>query len=84
MSEASRLAAFLLALQNSPTQREQFREDPKGEMTRFNLNSKTINAVLKKDKRTLWRILRLPAVAHQVGWMSGVEKKSPRKKKKRT
>lgn len=81
MSEASRFAAFLLALQTSKTHRARFRKDPKGEMLRYNLATKTVIAVVAKDREAVWRILRLPAVPHQVGNVAGVRKKRGRRKR---
>jgi len=83
MSEAEKLAAFLLALQTSPTQRANFNDDPEGEMRRFNLDTDTINAVLRKDTEALWQILDVPPIRILVGKVVGVEKrKRPRKRKR--
>ena len=84
MSEASRLAAFLLALQISPTQRERFRRDPKGEMIQFNLDPRTIEAVLRKDTKSLWRILAIPTtrVPIFIAKVVGVEKRDRRRKRR--
>ncbi len=84
MSEGERLTAFLLALQTSPAQRQRFQREPKKEMRRFNLSSQTIEAVLRKDAKTLWRILvsTRRGVIH-MQWVVGVEKASRRGKRKR-
>jgi hypothetical protein len=75
MSEAEKLATFLLALQTSPTQRKNFEDDPEGEMTRFNLDQATIDAVLAKDTGALWGILDVPEVrVHQIAKAVDVEK----------
>ena len=80
MSEASRLAAFLVSLQTSRSARERFKEDPEGEMKRFDLSSKTIKAVNDGDREALWRILtRIPQI--QVGRVIRVGKRRRRKSK---
>ena len=83
MTEAEKLAAFLLALQTSPTQRERFELDPVGEMTLFDLDPKTISAVLDRQTVVLWEILDVPRIRHQQGVAAGVEKTGRRPKKKR-
>jgi hypothetical protein len=66
MTEASRLAAFLLALQTSAGARKRFREDPEAEMKGFGLSTKTIGAVQSGDRDRLWQIVtRIPTT--QVG-----------------
>lgn len=83
MSEAEKLTAFLLALQTSPSQRAKFRHDPIGAMERFNLASRTIDAVLERDKPKLWRILKIP-VPTQVGHAAGVKARRRRRRRKPT
>ena len=84
MSEGERLTAFLLALQTSPAQRQRFERQPKKEMRRFNLSSRTIDAVLHKDTKTLWRILTsTPQWIIDMEWVVGVEKAARRRKRKR-
>lgn len=85
MAEGERLTAFLLGLQTSPAQRQRFNRDPKGEMRRFKLSSRTIEAVLHQDTETLWRILVSPAREPpiEMEWAVGVAKASHRGKRKR-
>jgi len=82
MSETEKLTVFLLALQTSPSLRAKFVKDPIGEMTRFNLDPKTIHAINHKRKVALWRLLGVPAFKTQVGKVIGAEKKGPRRKRK--
>ena len=84
MSESEKLTAFLLALQTSHTQRKKFRRDPRAEMVRFNLGPATINAVLRKDTKKLWRILQVPTIHVQVGLVAGTQSTRRRRKSKRT
>jgi hypothetical protein len=83
MSEAEKLATFLLVLQTSPTQRRKFKDDPVREMTRFNLSPKTIDAVLYQRTKILWKILNAPPIRTQVGKVAGVAK-SPRRRSRRS
>jgi hypothetical protein len=91
MSEATKLAAFLHALQTSRSAQNRFKKDPEGEMTRFDLTATTIKAVRDGNAETLWRILtRVPghvgvAISHpQIGVVTGLERRRRRRKKKAT
>lgn len=79
--EASRLAAFLLALQTSQSVQARYKKEPKAEMKRFDLSSSTIEAVCSSDEVTLWRTL---TIGHQVGLVVGVGRRGRRRKSKRT
>jgi hypothetical protein len=82
MSEAEKLATFLLVLQTSPTQRRKFKDDPVREMTRFNLSPKTIDAVIHERTKILWKILNAPPIRTQVGKVVGVEQRPHRRRRK--
>ncbi len=86
MSEAERLTAFLLALQTSPAQRNAFKRDPEGVLRRFGLNPTTIAKLHRRDYKALWGILVSAAVrgGNHVATTVGVEKRSRRRKRKRT
>jgi len=77
--EASRLAAFLLALQLSPTTQTRYERDPAREMRRFHLSRAAIKAVQNRNYEALWRILSRPGT--HVGVATGTEKKGGRGRK---
>jgi hypothetical protein len=81
MSEASKLALFLLGLETSRSALARFKKDPVGEMLRFDLAPATIQAVFEQDTQRLWTILRIPTV--HVGAATGVHKGRGRRKSKR-
>ena len=64
MTEGSKLAAFLLALQTSPSVQKRFTQDEKKELKRFGLATATVRAVLDRELSTLWEILSIDYVPH--------------------
>jgi len=64
MTEASKLVAFLLALQTSSIVRKRFDKNAKKEMERFGLAPGTIRAVLARDAAALWAILLTGSGGH--------------------
>ncbi|MGA7476497.1 MAG: hypothetical protein WBW47_04680 [Thermoplasmata archaeon] len=89
MSESSKLAAFLLALQTSPSAQNRFKEDPEGELKRFDLSTSTIKAINDGNAEALWLILtRVPGhvgvVISHVGVVTARERRGRRRKKKAT
>jgi len=64
MSEASKLVAFLLALQTSPIVSKRFDRNAKKEMERFGLAPATVRAVLAQDAAALWAILLTGSGGH--------------------
>lgn len=77
MSEDSKLAAFLLALQTSNSVQKRFRKDPKKEMQRFGLAPATVQAVLAVDTEKIWATL---VRSQHIAAVTGV----PRGRRRRT
>lgn len=77
MTKASKLAAFLLALQTSRSVQKRFYRNKKQEMLRFDLEDATIKAVIAGDTDTLWNILTRPP--GHVGVVTGAARRRRRK-----
>ena len=85
-TEPSKLAAFLLALQTSPSAQKRFKKNMRAEMERFDLSTETIEAVLGSKREALWKILtrgpvHVGAVISHVAAATGVPKPHRRRKK---
>jgi hypothetical protein len=81
-AEASKLAAFLLGLQESKSALDRFNKKKRQEMKRFDLSADTIEAVINRNQARIWTILSA-GHAPQVCAAAMAPKRLLRRKRKR-